>query len=107
MASRMPHVAGSATSADAAEAMEPRAGTMRARVLAAIRAAGWRGMTDEELIASTGLNPSTARPRRVELADAGIIVPSGTRAVRSGLQAVVWVDAILVRGQQLRLGGVR
>lgn len=61
----------------------PRSGTQRARVLMLI-AAGPH--TDNELVDLTGLSPSSVRPRRVELVDAGLVVDSGER--RRG--CVVW-----------------
>lgn len=79
----------SATSIAAAAAIEPSAATLRGRVLAFLRASG--GATDERGIDSTGISPSTYRPRRIELVDAGLVRDSGrTRTTRSGRQAVVW-----------------
>ena len=48
------------------------------------------GATDEEIARACGLNPSTARPRRIELARRGLIVEHGTRRTTSGRMAVVW-----------------
>lgn len=74
----------------AATAIRPDASRLRAAVLAAIAAAG--GLTDEEGIDHTGLSPSTYRPRRVELVQAGAVADSGTtRPTRSGRKAAVWV----------------
>jgi hypothetical protein len=36
------------------------------------------------------MNPSTVRPRRVELARKGLIVQSGTRRTTSGRMAGIW-----------------
>ena len=81
----------SRTSLDAAKAVEPGAGTDRMRVLMALRDAGSRGMTDEELQDALGLAGSSERPRRCELLDAGLIWQSiETRATRSGRQATIW-----------------
>jgi len=50
------------------------------------------GLTDEELIEKSGVNPNTMRPRRVELYAMGKIKDSGVRRqTRSGSEAVVWV----------------
>ena len=69
----------------------PATGTWRRRVLNAITAAGARGSTDEELQDLLRLNPSTQRPRRVELVEGGWIEDSGRRRrTRSGRDAVVW-----------------
>lgn len=67
------------------------------------RSAGWRrrvfdliaasdGVTDEEIADQLGMNPSTERPRRVELVQAGLIRDSGRRRrTVSGTDAAVWV----------------
>lgn len=89
-----PSVPGSATSEAAAAAIEPVAGTLRAKVLDAIRASREIGMTDEEIGVALGMPGNTVRPRRRELENAGSIVPSiDTRPTRSGRRAVVWVAA--------------
>lgn len=81
----------SETSKAAAIDNEPRAGTQRWRVLNVLRACPW-GLTDHEMQEMLGMNPSTQRPRRIELVNAGLIKDSGrTRATQSGKQAVVWV----------------
>jgi len=87
----LPHQTHSATSAEAAERAEPRAGTDQALILAALRFAGDYGGTDEEMQNALGMNPSTQRPRRIELVSVGLVVDSGeTRPTRSGRRAVVW-----------------
>lgn len=81
----------SATSRAAAEAVEPRAATLRRAALEAIRAAA-DGLTDEEGVDATGMGGSTWRPRRVELVGLGLVRDSGrVRKVRSGKRATVWV----------------
>lgn len=83
----------SATSIAAAEAIAPKAGTLRFKVLMAIREAGADGLTDEQLQEVLDMNPSTVRPRRGELVKAGWIIDSKrTRKTRSGVLAVVWVE---------------
>ena len=77
------------TSHDAADRVGQRLSITQARVLAALIAAGSRGLTDDELDnAATfeDLRPTTARKRRTELARAGLVVPSGTRD-----RQIVWV----------------
>jgi len=82
----------SATSVEAAQAIEPRAATLRRRVLDYLRECGGRGATDEEMQLHLGMNPSTQRPRRIELVEAGFVRDSGaTRQTQSGRKAVVWV----------------
>ena len=79
------------TSKAAAADIAPAAGTLRAQVLAFIDSRGAKGATDEEIAQGTGINPSTARPRRVELATRGLIVKAGTRKTASGRMADVWI----------------
>jgi len=81
----------SKTSMEAARAMEPKAQTKREIVYAAILGAGSRGMTDDEIQVATGMNPSTQRPRRIELFRDLMIRDSGdVRPTRGGGNAVVW-----------------
>ena len=76
----------------AAQAIEPSRNTLREAVFAAIRDRGAAGATDDELQCSLGMNPSTERPRRVELVEAGRVLNSGlTRPTRSGRKATVWI----------------
>jgi protein involved in temperature-dependent protein secretion len=84
----------SMTSHDAAVRAEPRAGTHRGIIFDRFCTVASYGATDEEMQTMTRLNPSTQRPRRIELVKQGWIKDSGrTRATRSGAQAVVWVLA--------------
>ena len=77
------------TSLAAAESIAPTAATLRAQVFDLLRSHG--GMTDEEMQQALSMNPSTQRPRRGELVDAGQVRDSGrTRKTASGREAVVW-----------------
>lgn len=89
-APRAPSVRGSVTSAAAADSLagEPLNALQR-RVLEFLRARP-EGATDEEIIRGTGLNPSTARPRRIELVRLGRVKGAGTRRTSSGRSASVW-----------------
>jgi len=79
------------TSRAAAKAIEPCAQTLRWQVLGAIKRSLEYGCTDEEIQTQLGMNPSTQRPRRIELVSAGLVVDSGlTRPTASGRQAIVW-----------------
>jgi len=75
----------------------PRSGTQRGRLLAHIRACGIPCATNEEIQDALGMNPSSERPRRVELLDKydpPLIKDSRRRRPgRSGSKAVVWVAA--------------
>lgn len=86
----------------------PRTGTQRAEVLDAIIGAGARGMTDAELQRSLGMNPSTERPRRVELVQGGWIIDSGQKRVSAGADlSIVWVLSLVGRARlQNLVGGI-
>ena len=83
-----PSVAGSDTSAAAADSVRETSGAQRQRVFALIAESP---RTDEEIERVTGLRHQSASARRRELVLAGHIVDSGARrANSSGRQAVVW-----------------
>ncbi len=87
-----PHVAGSETSKAAAEQITPHVSWLQGIVLEFIRYRGAYGATDAEIVEELETDPSTARPRRVELRDAGLIVDSGcTRPSPSKHPMTVWV----------------
>lgn len=53
---------------------------------------GTAGCTDEEGGLALAINPSTYRPRRIELVERGAVIDSSTtRRTSSGRQAVVWI----------------
>lgn len=80
------------TSREAAFAIDDKLNALQARVLAAIASCESHGATDEELQERLALNPSTERPRRIELCDKRFVVDSGRRRLtRAGRRAVVWV----------------
>jgi len=75
------------TSKAAAEQIVPNVASLRRAVYDFLRIPA----TDEEIAHGLALNPSTARPRRVELVAAGLVRDSGTRRrTVSGRQAIVW-----------------
>jgi transcription initiation factor IIE alpha subunit len=83
----------SSTSLAAAVAALPNAGTARRRVYECI-ADSANGATDDEIQVRLNMNPSTQRPRRVELVDAKLIRDSSVRRrTRGGREAVVWMVA--------------
>lgn len=87
------YIRGSKTSTQAALEIEPRSGTLRAKVLAELRNHP-DGLTDDEMQTHLSMNPSTQRPRRIELVEAKLVKDSGrTRLTQSRRQAVVWVAA--------------
>lgn len=80
------------TRREAKRAIEPRSSKLQDAVLGAIRAAGPRGATDDELEVALDLRHQTLSARRRELVQSERIVDSGeTRKTRSGRSAVVWV----------------
>jgi transcription initiation factor IIE alpha subunit len=87
---RAPSVNGSMTSAQAADSLGPQTlNALQRRVLELLQATP-EGLTDEEMQRRLGMNPSTQRPRRIELARRGLIVTGGTRKTASGRNADVW-----------------
>jgi hypothetical protein len=95
----LPYIKGSETSVAAAIAMEPRAPTGKGRVLDLLRRRGALGATDCEMQVILEMNPSTQRPRRVELFEAGLIAKLESRfdrATMSGHRASVWIaDSVI------------
>ena len=88
-----PYQTHSDTSQRAAVAIEPKAGTLRDSVLSFLRGRMDRGATDEEIQRFLEMDPSTQRPRRIELVQAGLVRNSGgTRTTTSGRQAVIWIS---------------
>ena len=82
---------GTPTSKAAAE-QKTDAASDRAKMLAAYRAAGAMGMTDDEMRITTGLNPDSIRPRRGELIRAGEVAETTkARPTRTGRMATVYV----------------
>lgn len=79
----------SVTSLGASVAIEPDRVTLRERVYRCILALG--PVTDEGIADALEMNPSTQRPRRVELQAAGRIFKQGTKLTRSGRSAAAWV----------------
>lgn len=79
------------TSIEAAEQIAPHALTLRDRVFHYVENHG--PVTDEEIARYTGLNPSTARPRRLELQREGRIIQAGYAKTASGRRATLWAVA--------------
>lgn len=72
----------------AGESIRPSAGTLRALVLTHVMVCG--PCTDEEIAEALSMNPSTARPRRLELQRQGLIRECGEKPTRSGRLASLW-----------------
>jgi transcription initiation factor IIE alpha subunit len=100
---------GDAAETQIASAMEiqPTSGRERIRVLTVIADAGDRGLTDEEIQTLLEMNPSTERPRRVELVERGWVQKTGARRrTRSGRSAVVWRLSPAALRHLYRVGGL-
>ena len=79
----------SVTSVEAGEKIKPHAETLRDKVLDLLKSRG--GFTDIEIQDILQMNPSTQRPRRIELVTAGLVQDSGSvRKTPSGRNATVW-----------------
>jgi hypothetical protein len=79
------------TQISSAMEIQPASGRERIRVLNVIAATEGRGATDEEIQILLQMNPSTERPRRVELVEKGWVEKTELRRrTRSGRSAVVW-----------------
>jgi predicted ArsR family transcriptional regulator len=88
-AARAPAQQHSMTSMQAADSLGPKAlNALQRKVLAWLAENG--PATDEEMQEGLGMNPSTQRPRRIELARRGLVVTCGTRRTSSGRNADVW-----------------
>jgi hypothetical protein len=89
------------TSQAAARSITLKTGTTRWAILERLWLAGdaspgglayrWEGgMTDWELQKTLQLNPSTERPRRGELVDAGLVTDAGRTRIHDGREWTVW-----------------
>ena len=79
----------SATSTAAAHAIAPHVNSLQQQVLDVLTVCG--PMTDEQMQSVLDLNPSTQRPRRIELMHANLVRDSGQRGLTfSGRVAVLW-----------------
>jgi len=89
------------TSRRAAASVEPHLTEIQAQVLHLIKLAGAKGLTDEELSRQYGTFGSTARTRRAELAQKGLVVETKQkRRLQSGQQGRVWISREHAKGFQ-------
>ena len=96
------YVTGSLSSELAALENEPNAGTQRARVLKTLREHP-HGLTDHQQQTLLKMDPSTQRPRRVELVEAGLVREAGVyRRTPSGRLATGWIAVTLQQELPLR-----
>jgi hypothetical protein len=87
---RAPAVQSSPTSMAAADAIGASLNALQRSVVSFLRTRGDHGATDEEIAVGLQMNPSTARPRRIELVRRGLVVEAGTRKAMSGRYATAW-----------------
>ena len=87
---RAPAVQSSRTSMAAADAIHASLNALQRSVVSFLRTRGDHGATDEEIATGLEMNPSTARPRRIELVRRGLVVEAGTRKAMSGRYATAW-----------------
>lgn len=99
-----PHSAGSRgvdTSLDAARSIDLSVGHLQRVALRAIRAAGSRGLSTNELVAVVHIHRDSIQPRTSELARQGLIRDSGLRRRNAnGKYAIVWVAESLARSRE-------
>lgn len=80
----------SETSKAAANSVAYCLNALQSSVLEYITSRGATGATDEEIQQALLLNPSTQRPRRIELVRKGLVVAHGERKTKSNRNAAVW-----------------
>ncbi len=81
-----------ATSRESATKIAVSAISLRTKVHDFIMAARYYGATDEEMQDVMVMNPSTQRPRRIELVEMSLVRDSErVRKTKSGRNAIVWV----------------
>jgi hypothetical protein len=79
------------TSAAAAAGLAPVAGRLRKLTLDAVRNAGPRGMTADEIAEALSIDKLSIRPRATELRALGHIRDSGYRRLNAGMKKmIVW-----------------
>lgn len=80
------------TSIAAAEALAPKLGRLQRMAEEAIRDAGLKGLTADELAARLEMDRWSIQPRTSELKRKGLIRDSGMRRPNAtGKQAIVWI----------------
>ena len=82
-----PSVHHSQTSMDAATSIKPKVQSLREKVLELLKT---EALTDEQIATRLNLNPSTSRPRRIELTNMGLVQACGTAKTASGRTAQLW-----------------
>lgn len=82
------------TSIAAANTLAPKLGRLQRMAEAAVRDAGWLGLTADELAARLEMDRWSIQPRTSELKRKGLIRDSGQRRPNcTGKLAIVWIAA--------------
>jgi predicted ArsR family transcriptional regulator len=55
------------------------------------------GLTDEEIASALDMNPSSARTRRCELEQEGLVIPVGLSTTKSGRRTYLWTATCNIR----------
>ena len=82
-----PYQSHSATSCEAAESMRGKTANLREQVLFLLQR---EGLTDEQIADRLKLSGNTARPRRIELVQRGLVGAVGTIKGSSGRSMQIW-----------------
>jgi len=67
------------------------------RILLLLANSKQSGLTDEEIASALDMNPSSARTRRCELEQEGLVIPIGFGITKSGRRTFVWTAMSTVR----------
>ena len=95
----IPYQGHSTTSERAAQEIAGTVDTLRRRVMSFIQLNG--PSSDDEIQQALNINPSTQRPRRIELVKLGLVRDSGlTGKTRSGRACTLWVSQDPQKEQQ-------
>ena len=91
------------TSIAAADAIAPKLGRLQRLAETTIRAAGFEGLTADELAARLEMERWSIQPRTTELRRKGIICDSGRRRRNvTGKAAIVWVVPAFASASETR-----
>ncbi len=86
----IPYQGHSTTSERAAQQIAGGAGSWRLEVLILLQ--GFGPLSDEQIQKALNMNPSTERPRRIELVKLGLVRDSGLQGkTRSGRACTLWM----------------
>jgi predicted ArsR family transcriptional regulator len=67
------------------------------RILLLLANSAQPGLTDEEIASGLDMNPSSARTRRSELEQEGLVIPIGLGKTKSGRRTFLWAATGTIR----------